>query len=294
MKISISLEHAMRIDGVSARESARMLKQAGFDAVDLNMSHGSPDFERIMKPEWADPILEQAEALHAEGLEIAQCHLPYYPGHIALPGDGSAETFVELVWRPWSRAIEVAGQVGCPVAVMHPYFDMHAGPEKTYAGNVLLIDRLMPALKKGGVRLALENCYGAEHGKYMDGHAARPEDILEILRRTDADYVGACIDTGHANIFRIHIGDMARAYGSRLIALHVNGNAGEDSHAIPYSITGWTEHVDYHDFSAALREIGYKGSYNLETGTGNLPRGCAQAYLNFAGTVARSLADLAE
>ncbi len=293
MIISTSLDHGRKIEGVSARESARMMKLAGFDAVDLNMTHDMLDNEKIMSAEWAQKVYDEAEALKAEGLEIAQCHLPYYPGHLPLPGDGSVQAFVDLVWESWAHAIEVAGQIGCPVAVMHPFFDMHAEAEVTYAGNVLLIEKLMPALKKWSMKLALENCYG-HNGKYVDGHAARPEDILEILSRCDEEYVGACIDTGHANIFKIHIGNMARMYGKRLFALHVNGNAGSDEHAIPYSISGWTEKMDYHDFSAALKEIGYKGSYNLEVDIGNLPKGCGQAYLNFAAAVARSMADLAE
>ena len=33
MKISTSLDHAVRIDGVTYSESARMMKQAGFDQI---------------------------------------------------------------------------------------------------------------------------------------------------------------------------------------------------------------------------------------------------------------------
>ncbi len=283
----------MKIEGVSARESARMMKLAGFDGVDLSLCRDMLEPEKMLSPEWAQAAYDQAEALKAEGLEVAQCHLPYYGGHLALPGDGSIGAFIDMFGESWANAIEVAGRIGCPIAVMHPFFDMNAEAEVTYEGNVKLIERLMPAMKKWNVKLALENCYG-HNGTYVDGHAARPEDIMEVLKRTDEEYVGACIDTGHANIFRIHIGNMARMYGKRLIALHVNGNAGGDSHAIPYSISTWTEQMDYHDFSAALKEIGYKGSYNLEVDVGRLPKGCGQAYLNFAAAVARGLSDLAE
>lgn len=85
--------------------------------------------------------------------------------------------------------------------------------------------------------------------------------------------------------------ESARMYGARLFALHVNGNAGDDEHAIPYTL-GWCENMDFYDFSAALKEIGYKGYYNLEINPGNLPASTAQPYLNLAGSVARPLADL--
>ena len=291
MKISTSLTHAMKIEGVDARESARMMKQAGFDAVDLSMCRDMLEPEKMLSPEWAQVVYDECEALKAEGLELAQCHLPYYGGHLPLPGDGSAQAFIDLLGDSWANAIEIAGRVGCPIAVIHPFFDMNAEAEVTYAGNVQLIERLMPVLKKWNVKLALENCYGYKGG-YIDGHAVRPEDIMEILSRVDEEYVGACIDTGHANIFRINIGKMARMYGKRLIALHVNGNAGGDSHALPYSFAG--DRQDYYDFSAALKEIGYKGSYNLEVDVGKMPAGCGQPYLNFAAAIARSLANLAE
>lgn len=293
MKISTSLNHAMKIEGVSARESAKMMKLAGFDAVDLDMTRDMMEPEKVMSSEWAQDVLERSAAFKAEGLEFGQCHLPYYPGHLPLPGDGSIKAFIDLVAESWAHAIDVAGQAGCPIAVMHPFFDMYADAEVTYQGNVQLIEKLMPMLKKWNMKLALENCYG-HNGDYVDGHAARPEDIMEILKRTDAEYVGACIDTGHANIFKINIGNMARMFGKRLFALHVNGNAGGDSHCIPYSISSWTEQMDYHDFSAALKEIGYQGTYNLEVDVGPMPKGCCQAYLNFAAAVARGLSDLAE
>ena len=96
MKISTALEHGMKIAGVDARESARMLKKAGFDGVDLAICHDQEDPKKILTKEWADVVYEKAEAIRAEGLEIAQCHLPYYPGHLPLPGDGSYEAFEEF------------------------------------------------------------------------------------------------------------------------------------------------------------------------------------------------------
>ena len=291
MKTATSLENAMKIEGVDARESARMMKLAGFDGVDVSLSHDMTEPEKIMRPEWAQKVFDEYEALKAEGLEVAQCHLPY-AGPPASE-DRSIERFLDWIGESWIRAVEVAGQIGCPVAVVHPFSDAASEAEVVYEGNVRLIETLLPTLKKWNVKLALENCYDYNKG-YIDAHAARPEDIMEILKRTDEEYVGACIDTGHANIFRLHPAKMARMYGKRLFALHINGNEGQDAHGIPYSIAGWTEHIDYYDLSAALKEIGFEGYYNLELAPGPLPKGTGQAYLNFAGAVARALGKLAD
>ena len=115
-----------------------------------------------------------------------------------------------------------------------------------------------------------------------------------MVEGVNSERVGVCLETGHANVFKYNMSKMARAFGDRLIALHVHGNAGGDSHVIPYSISGWTEQMNYHEFSETLKEIGFKGYYNLELGPGNLPRGCAQPYLELAAVVARAMADLAE
>ena len=117
---------------------------------------------------------------------------------------------------------------------------------------------------------------------------------MKILEKTDERLVGACIDTGHANITGYKPDQMARVYGKHLLALHVNGNAGKDEHTIPYSMSDWCELMDFHTFSCALKEIGYSGAYNLEVAVGPLPACVVQPFYNYAAAVARALADEAQ
>ena len=287
MKISTSMEHAIRIAGVSPAESAEMLRRAGFEGVDISMTFDMLDDAKVFSPAWREQILGRAAAAHAEGLEIAQCHLPYYPNHIPLPGAGTYADHEAAMLPRYIRALEIAGEIGCPVAVMHPYSNPDDAAD-TLTGNLRTIEKLMPLLEKYDVKLALENIWG---NAYAWAHASCAEEIIPMIDAFPGGRVGACIDTGHANIFKLDICEMARAYGSRLIALHINGNAGKDEHIIPYSMSGWCELMDFHGFSRALGEIGYQGFYNLELSTGALPPQSAQAYLSFAGSVARALAD---
>ncbi len=280
----------MKIAGVTCRESAVMMKKAGFDGVDLSMCHDQETPAKIQESQWMDKILTEAEALKAAGLEVAQCHLPYYPGHLPLPGDGSYQDFEAFMLPGYIRSMEACEAVGCPVAVLHPFFDLNSA-DATRDGNLRTMEKLLPYMEKHHVKLALENIYGLN---YADSHVARAEEIMTLIEKAGSELVGACIDTGHANIFRLDVSEMARIYGKRLIALHVNGNAGQDEHVIPYSMSGWCEKIDYRAFSRTLREIGYTGYYNLEISSGNLPAAAAQPFLNYAGAVARGLADLAE
>jgi len=290
VKISTALELAVRIDGVSFREAARMMKRAGFNGVDFSLCRDQTSPERQLSPAWMEDVRLRASSLKAEGLEIAQCHLPYIGNHIDRPGDGGYRDYEAFALPGLLRSLEACGEIGCHLAVIHPYFDAMSAAA-TKSGNLRLIEKLMPAMEKHGVRLALENIWGTN---YTDTGTSRAEDIMPIIEATGSELVGACIDTGHANIFGLDIAAMARVYGSKLFALHVNGNAGKDEHVIPYTMSDWCEKMDYHAFSAALKEIGFKGYYNLEISCGSLPKGIAQPFLNYAAAVARALADMAE
>ena len=290
MKISTSLKLGARIDRVSFRESARMMKRAGFDGVDFSLCRDQTEPEKQLSPEWMQDVRLRAEALKAEGLEIAQCHLPYIGNHIERPGDGGYGDYEAFVLPGLLRALEACGEIGCHVAVIHPYFDPMSRTA-TRSGNLRLIEKLMPGLEKYDVKLALENIWGTN---YSDTGTSRAEDILPLIEAAGSERVGACIDTGHANVFSLDIAAMARLFGKKLFALHVNGNAGKDEHVIPYSMSGWCEKMDYYAFSAALKDIGYQGYYNLEISCGDLPAGVGQPFLNYAAAVARALADLAE
>ena len=94
MKISTSCEHGIAA-GLSARESLKLMKQAGFEGIDLSLCRYMGEPEKFLTEEWTRAVLEKAHIAKEEGLEIAQCHLPYGPGHLENPGDGSAKAFGE-------------------------------------------------------------------------------------------------------------------------------------------------------------------------------------------------------
>jgi len=288
MKISTSLEHAIRIAGVTPEASADMLVAAGFQGVDISMTFDMMDTAKVLSPEWRAQIHGRASAAKAAGLEIAQCHLPYYPNHIPFPGAGKYDDFEAFMLPHYERSIDICGEIGCKIGVTHPYSNPNDAND-TFEGNLRLIEKLMPMLEKNGVKLALENVWARD---YAWAHVSNADEILAVINASGSEIIGACIDTGHANIFKLDISEMARTYGSRLIALHVNGNAGKDEHIIPYSMSGWCELMDFRSFTQALKDINYSGFYNLELSTGALPAQTAQPYLNFAGAVARALADM--
>ncbi|MBP5767054.1 MAG: sugar phosphate isomerase/epimerase, partial [Clostridia bacterium] len=80
-----------------------------------------------------------------------------------------------------------------------------------------------------------------------------------------------CLDTGHCAVCGVKAGDAVRETGKEYLAvLHVHDNNGRgDFHWLPYFGV-----IDWRDFTAALKEIGYDGSLSLET---NVPGGVPEA-----------------
>jgi len=291
MKISTSPNHGMRIAGVDAAAAGRMMVRAGFQGVDFSLNDQQMEPEKVQEPAWREKHIAMAAALKAEGLEIAQTHLPYYYAHIPHPGNGTYAEYEAFMLPSYLRAIEVTAEIGCKLTVMHPYY-VAEDAARTRDGNRRLLEKLLPSLEKYDIRLALENIWA---WGFQNANASYPEDLYAMATEADDPHIGLCIDTGHANLFRIDIAAMARLYGKKLYALHINGNGGkQDEHILPYTMGGYYEKLDYQGFSAALKEIGYRGYYNLELATGNMPACLAQPYYDFAAAIARSLAELAE
>jgi len=285
MKISTSLDHAMKIDKVSARESAKIMKKVGFQGIDLALCHDMNDPAKVLAPNWADRVFEDAEAARAEGLEIAQCHLPY-----ECPQD-TVEEYVAIWMEAMIHSLKIAHDAGAKIAVVHPVTNI-GDPEGTRKGNIEMFKTYIPYLEKYDMRLAVENVFVRRNARNIESYLNSGEELMNIINAVNCDRIGICFDTGHANIYRRKLGPMARDFGKKLFALHVNSNCSTiDEHLIPGIILPWCEKVNYDDFYAALKEIEFDGFFNLEISSTVLPKGCAEPYLQIAAAVARQMAD---
>jgi len=84
-------------------------------------------------------------------------------------------------------------------------------------------------------------------------------DLLEIIGDFPKETVGACLDTGHANL----IGDPSeylRAISGRLFTLHVSDNDGSYSAHLPPG----QGKINWAQFAASLKATGFKGVFMLE------------------------------
>lgn len=290
MKISIGFETAKTLFSNDVERAAREIKAAGFNGIDLGFCE-SP-LEQVLSNEWEGEIQNQAETVRNAGLEIFQCHLHYQPSHELL-GDGSYETFEKAFLPVWLKEIQICGQIGCKIAVAHLFFC--DDPQKTHMGNMMLLKKLLPVLQENQVTLAIENIYGWGE-KYGDCGITTAEQILRYIEAFNSEYIGACLDPGHAVCTGNDAVQMAKCFGKNLKATHINSSSGRDTHLFPGTLPAWIDPTDFSDLSKVLKEIGYTGAYNLEVSSGRYP--CTpengKAYLTLAAQIAKSYAEIVE
>ena len=132
---------------------------------------------------------------------------------------------------------------------------------------------MIPAGKKYGVTLCLENMFRFENGHSIAaacGEASEACWYIDTLNAEAGEEIfGYCFDVGHANLSSRDIHQDILTLGHRLTILHIHDNDGAfDLHQIPYTQKhSWGQKTctNWEGFIEALREINYKGTLNFET-----------------------------
>ena len=264
--------------------------RAGFDGVQLNMP-GHTAREQVLSGEGKLAVMERYRLVRALGMRVGQTHLVSWPSHIPPAGDGSYEAQAELLMPMLEREIEWTAEMGCRVAVTHPFFVQDGERQVSRAGNVRMIEALLPTLERCGVTLALENIYGLNAS---DAHHELAEDMLYYTERFDTPYLALCLDAGHAVIRRQNPIALAQAFGDRLGALHLHASiARGDNHGIPGVMNG--DAVNWSALGATLGKIGYRGDLNLEIKPpSTMPPTALERYFCLAWAMAREIAAAVE
>ncbi len=154
--------------------------------------------------------------------------------------------------RNHSAVIVGAAELGASHVTIHPG-DTTREAARLLCSNESLAE-LAETAARVGVKIAVENL----HTIYLGNTIEEMRVVLEGLRR---DFVGFCLDTGHAMLGPDSPADYVRAFGDRLIAIHWHDNAGSaDDHIYPgFGHTDWEA-----EFLPALREIGYDRPITIE------------------------------
>lgn len=267
MQYTISSSMSSLCRTMDMATAMRLVKQAGFEALDFPFSAYSSAPESPMRREdwrsWVRCVKDYSEAI---GLPIVQAHASW---HQTIGENFRYEAPDEVYYR----TMEACRMVGCKHLIFHPLrqpdrVDSLAMRQRIHDYNVRWFHDLISAAQEYDITINLENTFDSHHTQ-KPGDLPYPyttaQDMLDLMHDIGSSRVAICLDTGHANISAQDIPQMIRSFRSDLATLHLNDNYGyiapiyEDLHLFPgYGRIEWDE------VFTALREIRFKGSYNIE------------------------------
>ena len=237
-------------DRLGIKKAIEMIKEAGFDGFDYSMTRASA-VDTITATDYKAHVKEIKSAMKSTGLPCLQAHAPCPK----VPNIISAEDYIPLT----VRALEIASELECPVAVVHPA-NIYTAEENCD----LIFSKLLPTAEKLGVKIATENMWGwnKEHTEFVPEACGTSEDFIKNLDLLPSPYFTACVDIGHAQMKNAEgAAKMIRTMGKKYIgALHVHDNdLINDTHTFPYCGKS-----DWEEITSALAEIGYDKLFTYE------------------------------
>ena len=301
----LSVQSQDLIDDVGYDAGYRMIREAGFEAIDWNLDHawkanqletaealeGLCIFERPL-PEVLAHYGEELSCIRKHGLTITQAHAPFPPYFSHRP------EVLDYAIRIYSNLILFCGQVGCPRLVIHGISLRQNDPADRTHEDCLELNRrlytsLIPALHRAGnVTVCLENLfsrYNTLGNGFRDGICSDPNEAAGLIDSLNAEAgrtcFGLCLDTGHLNLLRRDFRTYVPVLGKRIVALHIHDNSQDnDRHLAPY-----TGNICWEEFLREMKGIGYSGDLSFETFAqirqSRLPLALAPAFLGLIAQI---------
>ncbi len=165
-------------------------------------------------------------------------------------------------WKSIKRLvsfIEVAGKLGANSITIHPgifYWFPYANVKRTKALKrlVVALEKVLESCKLHNVIIALENLVPIPEGNEFYFLGDNIDDFKFIFDEIDSEYLGFCLDTGHANMAE-GADKYIEELGEKLSTIHYHDNLGtNDNHLIIGEGS-----INWPLICERLNEINYKG-----------------------------------
>lgn len=270
-------------------EAARLISEAGFDAMD----YSSYWYEN--SPLAGDDYRDYAKKLRAHmdgvGLSCNQSHAPFTMNY-GQPFDLSSPAYREVV-----RSMEVAAVLGAKQIVVHSLAmpeELREDTEATHGCAMAYYRSLLPYAEAFGIRIAVENLFVRHKEKFVYSKRLNsPETLSRVVRELDSPFAVACLDMGHAAMVGYEPEDFIRGMDRGLLgAVHIqDGDYIEDRHTVPY-----VGQYHWEEIMKALAETGYTGDLTFEVYKlyQNLPDAAIPHALKMAEAVGRHMIGIFE
>ena len=299
-ELAIGIRPCSWYDEAKIDESIRSIKEGGFEAVDISFRYipietydektGTSFFDKSLEELYAyyEPL---KKCLKEQNIYLAQVH------GVDPVGPDKGEEKSTCITRAAIRQIELCQYLDCPCIVFHFWRNIDATKEEEQRVNLMLLRKLIPAAKRCGVKICLENLYlhvGAQCEDSSGSDAVEASWYIDALNEEAGEVIfGACVDTGHAHLLRRNLYKHIITLGHRVYALHINENMGrEDTHMIPYTQLNNCETdtaIDWERFIKALREIEFRGSlsFEIKSGLELLPEECRKEGMQLVSSIGK-------
>ncbi len=297
-QVSIQTDGILNYCGID--EGFRRIHEAGFDAVDFNGTSDALSGRSIIRGE-LDSIYDKSdeeileyfrpykEAAEKYGVAFGLAHAPAPSWVISKPESN------EYMLMVFEKCLMVCKYLNCPHLVVHPFFPSYNDtllPEDEWELNIQQYSRLIPAIKKYGVTVCLENMFTAKGRKIYAAICQNPEEVcryIDTLNGMAGEKCFAfCLDVGHSLLVGNDIYTVIKKLGHRIEATHLHDNDGrDDQHLAAYMGV-----LDWDRFTKGMHEIDYKGVLSFEaSNTFNVfDRELMPEVLNLIGATGRMFA----
>ena len=270
--ITVGVQTAHWFSLKNADASFERIKNLGFSTVDVGLP-GVPVTPEAPTSFYDKPLEEILEIYRPfkeladkHGISASQAHAPF---PLWVKG---REDFNEYMIMVMEKVCAICHEIGCPAVVAHPI--TRSSKEDEMKTNFEMYRKMMPAAKKYGVKLCLENLFTGAGGRITAGACATVDEacmyIDTLNEEAGADVFGFCFDVGHANLLHANIRQYLQKLGKRLTVLHIHDNDGDyDLHLTPYTQIRYrgkcVTSTNWESFIEGLRDIGYDGALAFET-----------------------------
>lgn len=251
--ISIALGGFLKASEIEA--VLNRLCNIGYDCFDLNLC---PDWNKAYPFFDSEEYIEYFERIRKivdlNNTRINQTHAFF-------PLDNQN---YEWLVKTTKRQIHATKLLGAKYIVIHPFlYKIEEEYKKEVREiNVKFFNEIKEALIEYDIVACLENLWEYnKDGVIVKSNTSNADEINAILDElNDDEHFGICLDTGHMNLVHQDISSQIRKMGRRLKVLHINDNDGiKDDHLIPTQ-----GNINWISIIKALKEIQYKGSFNME------------------------------
>lgn len=234
-------------------EAIKMVKSAGFDAIDYSY-YWKNEREEILGDSYKEYAKKIKGFLDEADIECNQAHAPFSLEYGNL-FDVSDKKYLWLL-----HSLESAAILGAKNIIVHSISVPQGVDFEEY--NVAFYKSFLPYCQKFGIHVAVENLFEYDSKrKHLVGKLGTPEELNRIVKKIDSPWIVACIDIGHASLTGYEPEEFIENMDPHVLkSLHVQDNDYiSDRHILPYM-----GDLNWEAIMRALKSVGYRGELTFE------------------------------